>query len=230
MIDQIDDHLIAWVKATLGGITPTLTAPTSGDGARGVNLYLLDLVNDPLRQHTQRPRVQPALRYLVTTSDPDPKAAHRLLGALVFAALEHEEFEVELDPAPAQLWQAFNLAPQPSFLLRVPLPHERVPVELPLVRQPAAAEEVTTTIFYGLLLGPESIPLAGARIELPALARATSTDGQGRFQFVGLPVAPHPKRFHILARGRTLDLSVTETGTPAAPVIITFDLFKQEER
>lgn len=230
MIDQIDDRLIAWVAATLGGITPTLTVPTAGDDARGVNLYLLELVNDPLRQHTQRPRAQPALRYLVTTSDPDPKAAHHLLGALVFAAMDHEEFEVELEPASAQLWQAFNLAPRPSFLLRVPLPHEWVPVDRPLVRQPAATEEVTTTIFYGLLLGPESIPLAGARIELPALARATTTDAQGRFQFVALPVAPHPKRFHILARGRTLDLSVTETGTPATPVIITFDLFKQEER
>lgn len=230
MIDQIDARLITWVETTLGGITTTLTVPTAGDNARGVNLYLLELVNDPLRHHTQRPPIQPVLRYLVTTSDPDPKSAHRLLGALLFAALDHEEFEVELAPAPASLWQAFNLAPRPSFLLRVPLPRERVPVEIPLVRQPAATEEVTTTIFYGLLLGPEAIPLAGARIELPALTRSTTTDAQGRFQFVGLPVAPHPKRFHILARGRTLDLSIIETGTAAAPVIITFDLFKQEER
>jgi hypothetical protein len=102
LIDQIDDRLIAWVEATLDGITPTLTAPTAGDGARGVNLYLLEMVNDLLRHHTQRPHTQPALRYLVTTSDPDPKAAHRLLGALVFAAMDHEEFEVELEPAPPE--------------------------------------------------------------------------------------------------------------------------------
>ncbi|MEZ4870569.1 MAG: hypothetical protein R3C14_55075 [Caldilineaceae bacterium] len=226
MIDQIDDRLAAWVEETLGGITPTHTEPTAdnGKGELGVNLYLLELVNEPLRHHTQRPYLQPALRYLVTTSAGEPRNAHRLLGELLFAALENADFEVELEPASAQLWSAFHLPPRPSFIVRIPLPRERTAVTAPLVRQAADTQEVATTIFYGLLVGPGATPLAGARIELPALYRSARTDAQGRFQFVGVPVAPYAKHFRIITRGHELEIDFTETGSATEPVVITIDL------
>ncbi|MCU0518329.1 MAG: DUF4255 domain-containing protein, partial [Oscillatoria sp. Prado101] len=74
----------------------------------------------PLRG-SQRTPLQAAARYLVTTWAGTPEDAHRLLGDLLFAAMDSAAFQAELNPLPAAAWTAFGLPPQPSFVLRVPL-------------------------------------------------------------------------------------------------------------
>lgn len=225
MIDQIDEQLSDWVEQVLGGIRPGLTPPRDIEGSLAVNLYLLELVDDPLRRNTSRPPLQPALRYLVTTSADEPRDAHRLLSTLLYAAFEQDEFEVELDPVPHHTWSAFNIAPRPSFILRVPLPHERQPTLAPLVREVATTRSVPLVTLHGRLLGPEQHPLANARIELPTLYRYAYTDARGRFAIPGVPAAPQRKRLRITARDRTTRVQLVETGSPEHPVTITFDLF-----
>lgn len=225
MIKQVDQQLIEWVQKELN-VTPTLEPPRAAEGELLVHLYLLELVNDPLRSHTARPRHQPALRYLVTTHADDPQEAHGLLSELLFKALAHPEYEVDLEPLPSTTWSAFEVAPRPSFILRVPLPHEREPEPAEPVRE-VALESRPVAVFYGLLLGPGDVPLAGARVELPNLNRSANTDSKGRFQLNGVP-AGRKKTLLIQARGRELSRSFEETGSPDEPVIIRFDLFEAE--
>lgn len=229
MIEQVDVQLSAWVEEALGAIKPTLLPPTAATSALGVNLYLFELVNEPLLASSQRPRLQPALRYLVTTAAKDPQEAHRMLGALLFAALDHVDFEVELEPLSPALWTAMQIPPQPSFVLRVPLPHERTKPATPLVREPPTLVGAGLTNLYGLLLGPGGYPVAGAHIELPALNRSTRSDVHGRFQLNGVPMAPHAKQLTIRARGRTLVVIIEETGAPEKPVGITFHLSEENK-
>ncbi len=122
MIDQIDEKLVKWVKDPVGdNLTPSLGAPAD-NGALSVNLYLLELVDDPMRRSGDNPPYQPALRYLITTHAGDPKDAHSLLAALLYAAMENPEYEVDLDPVPSHLWSAFNIAPRPAFILKAHCP------------------------------------------------------------------------------------------------------------
>lgn len=225
MIDQIDEQLSAWVEQILGGIRPVLTAPKDTEGSLVINLYLLELVDDPLRRNTSRPPLQPALRYLVTAHADEPRDAHRLLSALLYAAFEQEAFEVELDPVPHNIWSAFKVAPRPSFILRVPLPHEWQPELVPIVREPATLRSTPLVTLHGRLLGPEQHPLANARIEIPTLYRYAYSDARGRFAIPGVPAAPLTKRLTITARDRTTAVQLVETGSEANPVVITFDLF-----
>ncbi len=225
MIDQIDERLSTWVEGVLGGIKPQLTPPKDAEGTLAVNLYLLELVDDPLRRNTTRPPLQPALRYLVTTYADEPKDAHRLLGMLVYAAFAHEEFEVELKPLPHNSWSAFKIAPRPAFILRVPLPHEWPALTIPLVRDGATTQGVAMVTFFGLLLGPNRTPLANARVQMPDLQRYTQTDTRGRFSLKGIPAAPRLKTLQIEARQRTLSVQLAATGSEEKPVDIIFDFF-----
>jgi hypothetical protein len=146
---------------------------------------------------------------------------------LVFAALKHPELEVELDPLPVHTWSAFGIPPQPSFILRVPLPREWPREEVPLVSQDAIPEAVPMTVLYGLVLGPRKIPLARARVELPNLYRSTYTDAKGRFSLLGVPAAPKSKTLLIRARGQEQVTTVAATGTLEQPIVIDL-LFDKE--
>ena len=225
MIDQVDDNLSNWVETVLGGLKPSLSAPSEANGTLAVNLYLLELVDDPLRRNTSRPPLQPSLRYLVTSSADEPKDAHRLLGTLLLAALDNPSYEVELEPVPQNTWSAFKIAPRPSFILRVPLEREWSLSNVPLVTEGAAMQGAPMLDMYGLLLGPNDVPMANGRIEIPNLYRYAYTDSKGRFQLNGVPAAPRVKTLRVLARNRELTVHVAETGSPDQPVRLRFDLF-----
>lgn len=226
MIDRIDDRLSTWVETVLGGIKPSFAPPADTDGSLSVNLYLLEIVDDPLRRNTSRPPLQPSLRYLVTTYATDVKDAHRLLGTLVTAALASDGFETEFDPIPRNIWSAFKIAPRPSFILRVPLPHEWPDTGIPLVTEGAAMQSVPMVPFFGRILGPQDVPLANSRIEIPNLYRYAYTDNRGNFMLNGVPAAPRPKTLIIRSRRRERTITVIETGAEHTPVIIRIDLLK----
>jgi hypothetical protein len=230
MIDQVDEDLIRWVEDTLGhGLTPSLSAPADGK-APSVNLYLLELVDDPLRHSSSKLPYQPALRYLVSTHAADPREAHRLLSKLLYAALESAQYEVDLDPIPSIIWTAFQITPRPAFILKAPLPHDRKETAAILVRDPVPKMDSSAPIvpLHGLLLGPGEVPLMNARIELPNLYISATTDRKGRFTLPGVPAAPSKKTLLIKARRKEKTEVVQQTGTPDQPVIIHFDLFKSE--
>lgn len=230
MIKEIDEGILAWAESIVGkGNQVSLAPPTDGDSL-SVNLYLLELVNDPMRRSGSNLPNQPALRYLVTTHASDPKDAHNLLAALLYAAMESSEYEVDLEPVPSQLWPAFNIAPRPAFILQALLPHGGKERPAPLVRQLEPDLHSTTPVvpLYGLVLGPQEVPLMNARVELPNLFRSATTDSKGRFTLLGVPAAPKEKTLLIKAHKREKSEVVQQTGTPHDPVIIQFDLFESE--
>jgi len=265
LIDKLDERLTSWVQSVVPGVKTTFAAPKDGEEDLAVNLYLLEIADDPLRHSTGHPPIQPSLRYLVTTSAGEPKDAHSLLGSLFYAARKgprldvrldvsfnfqlEVELEVELEPIASQLWTAFGIAPRPSFILRLPLPAEwpaPQPVKAPPVTQeiaPAAGELVP---LYGLVLGPNEIPLASARVEMIALwerqenpshlqevpyttsytqlERATYTGPKGRFTLPGIQAAPAAKTLLVSARGQEQIFMIKETGAPDAPVVFRLKL------
>ena len=202
MIDQVDGRLEQWVGTILEGANVSLAAPAASETGRGVSVYLVELLRTPPPRGARRPPLQISLRYLVTAWAETSAEAHRMLGELVFAAMEQPELEVERDPVPVALWTALGVAPRPSFVLRVPLQLERPEPTAPLVRVTPVVRQSPMQSLHGLVCGPGDVPVMGARVELPALHLSTNTDSQGRFHFPAVPSDPPVKFVLVRAKGQ----------------------------
>jgi hypothetical protein len=227
MIDEVDRRLREWVGSVLKGVEVSLGAPNGKKAGPRIGLYLAELTNPPLRSAKRQP-FRLALRYLVTASADQPEEAHRLLGELVFAAMENPEFEVDLGPVPVTVWKAFGVAPQPSFILSIPVEKERAKPKVGVVRQPLIVKWTSVTSLYGVVLGPGDIPLSGARVEVPGLDLWTHTDSKGRFRFSTVPVEPEKKYLEIKAKGCKLSVT-TERNYPESgdPLVIRFETMEE---
>lgn len=229
MIDGVDQRLEQWassVLATEGGpIEVRSSPPVDAAATPCVALHLLDLLPAPATASAARnPPLQITLRYLVTTCAASAAQAHRMLGTLVFAAMEHPELEVELEPLPAGFWEAFGVAPRPSFLLRVPLRRERPEPKVERVRRPAEVRFAALTTLRGRVVGPGDVPLAAAQVELPSLGVTTRTDSDGCFRFAALPAEPVQRQIRVRARGQEMAVTVEPTAAPGQSVVIRFDI------
>jgi hypothetical protein len=135
VIDGMDREIREWASAALGGARVT-HAPPGTDAGAAVSLYLLEMRPAPAARGAERPPQQIALRYLVTAVAAEPEEAHRVLGELVFAAMDRPGVDVILEPPPPEVWAAFGVPPQPSFLLEVPLRRARPEREVQRVTGP----------------------------------------------------------------------------------------------
>lgn len=192
MIDLVDRKLASWIRSIVGETEVVLGAPRIDGGPQGVCLYLMEIINTP-PSRTERPPLQITLRYLVTVWTGAPESEHDILGKLIFAALENREIEVEQEPLPPHLWIAFGMAPRPSFTIRVPCRRERDWKVAPPVRFAPTLEYTRLRSMTGRVVGPESIPLSGVRVEMPEFHLTTRTDSTGFFLFAGIPVEPAEK-------------------------------------
>ncbi|MEW5986121.1 MAG: Pvc16 family protein [Chloroflexota bacterium] len=224
MIEQVDGRLRAWVQSVLDGVDCTLSAPGAEKSGRGVSLYLLELAAMPPLRERKRPPLQFMAHYLVTTWADEPEEAHRLLGRLVFAAMDSPDMDVAFDPLPPAAWQAFGLPPQPSFILHAPVRLERPDAAVPLVRQPLVLQTSPLVELQGVVIGPDDLPIAGARVELPALQRVTYAGPKGEFRFTGLPGEGQLRQVRIVAKGKTLDVTLGQLAI-SEPLVIRFDPF-----
>ncbi|MDQ5824430.1 MAG: DUF4255 domain-containing protein [Chloroflexota bacterium] len=227
MIDRVSSDLAGWLRGFLENTGVSLSPPGQKEGSSGVSLYLLELADKPPSRSTDRPPLQLQLRYLVTTWAEQPEEAQRLLGEVVFAAMERDDFEVDLKPLPAATWTAFGTPPQPSFMLCVPLRRARPSKATPLVRKPLTIEAAPVSSLYGVVvgvLGTERAPLAEARVELPALHLHTSTDREGRFIFATVPGQPVSTRLFVRARGREKTVTVDQLTSTSNPFTVEIDL------
>lgn len=221
MIEQVDGRLRAWVQSVLDGVDCALSAPGVGRSGRGVSLYLLELAAMPPLRERKRPPLQFMAHYLVTTWADEPEETHRLLGRLAFAAMDSPDMDVAFDPLPPAAWQAFGLPPQPSFILHVPVRLERPEAAVPLVRQPLVLQTAPLVELQGIIVGPDDLPIARARVELPSLNRVTYSDAKGGFRFVGVAGDGQARQLRVVAKGKTLDVTV-EQPAAAEPVVIHF--------
>jgi hypothetical protein len=226
MIPRVDSELSDWVERVLPGTTVRHGEPSIPPDSPCVNLYLYRLASAPALQQTRGASPAVTLRYLVTVHDNDSEQAHRVLGTLLFEAMQHPHYVVDLDAATEDFWQAFGLAPRPAFVLTAPLRLEQVH-ETPRVRDYPRISTVPAIPFRGVLLGPGDIPLADARVVLVDLDRHTRTDREGRFVFAAVPPEPSRKRLRIAARGLTTEVHA-EPDQAAAGQPVTIRLTQLE--
>lgn len=224
MIDQADRELQAWIKGLLPQTEVALGVPGHLAGKKGVSLYLLALAN-PLPAWANRQAARSiALRYLVTTWAETEEEAHELLGTLVFAAMEKQEYELNLAELPESLWSALAIAPRPAFTLWVPCLVES-PQNISLVRGPLVVRGTPIRSFHGIVVGPGNMPFAGAGVELPALQLRTHTDMRGKFFFSTVPAEPRSLQMVVKAKGRVQIVTVEQPASEKEPFVIRFDAF-----
>jgi hypothetical protein len=205
MIDEVDRRVRDWMLAVLERVDVVLSEPGPSDTEfKGVSLYLLGMSDSPPLRTNSRPPLQISLQYLVTTWSTDPEEAHRWLGQLLFAAMEHAEFQLDLSPVSPAVWAGFRTSPRPSFRLAVPCRQvRRQPVARPVL-QPLVVRQSPVRPLTGRVLGPGDVPVMGARIEIPGTGQYTRTDAQGRFHFAQVPTDPPPAMIEVKARGREM--------------------------
>jgi hypothetical protein len=226
MIETVDARLVDWVQTVLGPVPVSLEPPQADLDEEGVSLYLLELVRLPPPRGQERPPLQLALRYLVTTWADTPERAHHLLGELVLSALEQADLTVQLEPLPADNWAALGVLPQPSFALQVPLRRERPQPEPRLVRRPLVVRASPITSLSGVLLGPGDVPLAGASVELAHLQRTVRADRKGRFHFETIPADSVDQSLTVKVKGREFRVNLEGPIADGEPVVIRLDLFE----
>jgi len=228
MIDAIDRELLEWLKATVPKTMVSFGAPLAEAGDKPlVSCYLLALATAPPTRGASSGGPAPqqfALRYLISVSAAAQEDAHRLLGPLVFAAMDRPGSEVELDMLPAELWIALGVVPRPAFLLRVPLRLARPEPTAGIVLHPIIINQSPLRPLAGRLVGPGDVPLAGARLELPSLQLSTRSDHRGHFTFPPIPMDPLPKELVITARGRVLRIAPQQHLGDDHTLTITFPI------
>jgi Pvc16 N-terminal domain len=224
MIEQADARLHDWALGVEPDLDVSFGPPTNAHTTpRGVSLHLMELVPQPPPRGPERPPLQLALRYLVTTWADAVEDAHRLLGALVFAAMEQTDMQVELQPLDGAAWQALAVMPRPAFVLRLTLRKELpLPVQ-PLVRGPVVVQSAAVASLYGRVVGPGDLPLADAIVEVPSLRLAARTDARGLFAFPAVPGPPTAVTLRVRARGKELMLAAALPTSPEQPQVIQID-------
>ena len=174
------------------GVEVALGLPGANTQNAQVGLYLMDLSQSKCARVGKLPPFKINLRYLVTARSPRAEEAHRLLGELIFAALqkpekEPPEFEVVVEPLPVEAWAVLGATPQPSFFLHAPLRLERPEPAVPMVKEPVVLQPSPMRMLSGTVYESGGMPIMGARVELLTLGIATRTDEWGRFRFAGVP-------------------------------------------
>jgi hypothetical protein len=210
MIERIGQEIRDWIGSVITGAEVVLGLPS--DDARGaqIGLYLMDLSQSNCARVGKLPPFKINLRYLVTARSPRVEEAHRLLGELIFAALqkpekEAPEFEVVVEPLPVEAWAVLGAAPQPSFFLRSPLRRERPETAAPMVKEPVVLQPSPMRVLSGAVYEAGGTPIMGARIELLTLGITTRTDEWGRFRFAGVPSNGRLKLL-VQAKGQTKEI------------------------
>ena len=224
-MDEVDQRVEDWIGTVLQNVKVTFSAPTTGNSGSGISCYLLEFGESPPGRGTKRPPLRFTSRYLITAWADEPREAHKLIGALVFAALENADFEVDLKPPSMEVWRAFGVHPLPSFVTEFLC----VKARPESVAKPVHAVEVNTspvTSLQGVVVGPGDLRIAGARVEIPALRLATSTDSRGQFEFSLVPSAL-PNTLRVRAKGKTHSVVADAVNSDGGPLVIQFDQLEE---
>ncbi|MBU8895441.1 carboxypeptidase regulatory-like domain-containing protein [Corallococcus sp. H22C18031201] len=220
MIDEVDQRLKAWVGRIALDAPVHLGVPDREALERGVCLYLLELAPAPAARTGRRAPLQFSVCYLVTAGAASPEAAHRLLGELVFAAMQESEFEVDLAPVAAAVWAGLRVPPRPGFRLRIPVRKERQETAPRRAGFPVVVASAPDETFQGRVVGPGDEPIPGALVELPTLRLSTRTDARGCFRFPQVPPAAALGRLEVRARGELLAVGEEALATGTQPLLI----------
>lgn len=228
LIDQIDNELIGWAQSH--DADAVLSPPMEASDRRVICMHLLRLLNEPTPRTTTRElKLQLVSQYLVTTSGPDPADSHRLLWEVIVSAVARSRVDgwrISFDPLSDAVWTSFQLPPQPCFVIGIPVSHEWDQPDLPQVMQPPELESSPCVSLKGIVVGPERVPIAGARVEVPSLKLATVTDSAGRYSFSSIPSGQHYPTELIVRAKRHEQTVKMNSGQRGKPLIIELKLKK----
>ncbi|HEY1656501.1 MAG TPA: carboxypeptidase regulatory-like domain-containing protein [Candidatus Tumulicola sp.] len=184
MIEQIDAQVRDWLASTASEAAISFALPTEEDAALTVHAYLYD-IDRPLAASSGRlPPVQLRLAYLVTSSGPDPLAAHAVLSKIIAAADANPQFTLEFGPAAATAWTALHLPARAGFVLRATAVKPRDGSIAPPVRS-ARIDSISLEPIVGRVVATDGTPLPGAIVEAASIGRSVTTDANGRFTLEG---------------------------------------------
>lgn len=222
-VRQVQERLHEWVRSVLGRVEISEDVP-GADPDADVVLYPLSLgPRQELRDPNRREPLRFGLRCLVVAQG--EQAADRLQELLV-TALQVSDWTVELDALPPETWLALGVPPRPGFVLDVDVAVPRPQPKVSLVVRPLAVDIGATGRLEGQIVGPGSVPVPHARIELVGLDRRTYSDADGRFSFPSVPRGEGPARFRISAKGRQF-LAAADVATDGDPLVIRCELLEE---
>lgn len=220
MIEKLDQGLVDWVDSVVPGASVSLDVPAA-TAAADVSMHLFELGDLPAARGEQRPPLQVQLRYLVTTSGSD---AHKHLGDLLFAALQHPDYDVVFPEGMAAYWSAAGVPPRPCFVLALSARQDVAAAAAPPVRSGLQIQSVGAQQLEGIILGPADVQIADAFVEIPALGLTTRSDTRGRFRFAAVPTGSAALGLRVRAKAREFPFTV-DTSAPQ-PVTLRLDLAK----
>jgi len=224
-IDEAHERLRAWTEGLTDAGRAT-HAPPSPSPAKGVSLYLLEILHAPPVKTVRKPRLHATLRYLVSAWTDPVEDGHRWLARMLQSAVQTEGFEVESAAPPLDLWRALGVPPRPGFVLRLPLWMELEAPRVSLVKRELRLEVAPLRPLQGRVTAPGDLPLAGALVEMPSLRLATRTDADGRFAFGAVPADREAHDVRVVAKGREFAL---EEVRPTAEGTLLIELTNMED-
>ncbi len=222
-----EDRLRDWVKSVDPNADVSLGPPGDETHGRGASVHLLDISQQLPVRGVGRPPLQLWLRYLVTTWGADPVDANKLLVELAYSAAEQHDMEIEPQNVSPDTWLALKTLARASFVIRVSARRARALPIAPPVLHPLRLEAAQPMFIAGVVRTSAGIPLADAIVVLPSIARETSTDGRGRFQFVGVPGPPVSETIVVRAKGVETIVKLPTDPARARALLIEFDPVKE---
>lgn len=232
VLSEADEKFRAWLQAAAGGADVVAGPPRDDppDGGKATLCTYLLAIEPVRRVVTDKYHPAPVvlhLRYLVAPQGKDDRAAlelvDRLLEATYDAALP-DDLDVDLAPAPTDVWQALGARPRPAVTVQLTARFLPKPAEVEYVREQLHVVGTGVRSLGGRVLGPGDIPLAGAEVVVAATRASTRTSTSGTFRFPAVPTGPDPVRLAIRAKGRTFSVDVDPSD--GEPVVVRCDLLE----
>jgi len=226
MIDAVDQSVLDWIREVAPKTTVTLDPPSLDEQSSRVSVYLVELSSQGTSSAgNKRQPLHASLRYVVSACGGSQQDQHRLLGPILFEAMEHEDYKVVLAGEPPEFWRSLGVPPRPSFSLSAPCIVERPTPPTKYVKKMVLRASAMRSL-QGVVLGPGDMPLAGAYVDWPTLDRRTRTDSHGKFRFAGLPGELTGKPLRVRAKGREMSLTAGAQALSGEPWLIRFDLLE----
>lgn len=203
MIDEVDHRLEAWAGEVLPKVEVSFALPADAEKKSAVGFHLLQITPDAAARGVREPvPYKIKLGYLVTAWAEEAKEMHRLLGTLMFAAMEIPEWTVSAVESAPDWWRAMGVPVRPAFLLWIPVLRERPERRVPRVNHDLVLRYSPMRILQGRVSGPNDVAIMDATVELPGLHLATRTDHEGKFLFSAVPSDPPVGFIRVNAKGR----------------------------
>jgi hypothetical protein len=211
-----DTAVAAWLARAGVAATHGLPREEAGpDRADAVRWWPLALLPDQAWRTTGHPDgLRLRIRYLITSDHRGSGALDRLL----VAAVAETTIQLVAEPVPVEIWRALGVRPRAALQVELPIHVQRTIPVIPVVRTPLRVDHAPVAVLRGRVLGPGSVPVPGARIQVIGAEASTTSDNHGTFTLPGLPSGP----VRLLVSGKGLRL-VTEVEASTQPVDLLCD-------